>query len=38
MSIDELKDLKMQLIVFSGMLLVLILVCIWVMINPVYYI
>lgn len=38
MSIEELKELKMQLIAFTGMLLMLILVCIWVMINPVYYI
>ena len=38
MTIEELKSLKVQLIAFTGMLLMLILVCLWIMINPAYYI
>ena len=38
MTLEELKSLKVQLFALIGMLLMLILVCLWVMINPVYYI
>ena len=38
MTIEELKELKIQSIIFTGILLVLVLICLCIYLNPVYYI